>query len=57
MTISIETLGGASANLAKVRRLIQDSYARDLEAARLGVGSAALLVMLLLEQTRIAALT
>ena len=57
MTVSIETLGGAGANLAKVRRLIQDTAARDIEAAKLGVGSAALLTMLQTEETRIAALT
>ena len=58
MTISIETIGGGAAiNLAKVRRLIQDSAARDVEAARLGVSPAEFNTFLLAEEARIAALT
>lgn len=58
MTVSIEKRpGGAARQLVKIRRLIQDAYLRDLEALRLGVGPAALLTMLELEETRVAALT
>lgn len=58
MTISTEnTAGGPAVMLAKVRRLIQDTYAQDQVATDIGVGRAALLTMLQAEETRLAALT